>query len=256
MLEIIGMTKEELLGLNSDSLKERGSIRLLTEKEVVYIAEILGAFWKYDYEAAKQGKVGLHAELKSLLHSDGFFFSRILLEYQNIKTMIAGQQVMRFNRLGTFKPDWLAGIPDGATELGKEVARLLGVKTAGMRKEDGRIVLIDSIPAGETLLLVEDFCTRGKGFTEATLEILSKQPAVKILPYELVIINRGGLIEIEIPAEKTGGSKIVAKVISAVNYRINDWEPAECPLCKIGSKPIKPKATDENWRLITTSQLG
>lgn len=254
MLKIIGMVREELLGLHPSSLKRPGSIQLLTEEEVVYIAETLDAFWKYDYEAAKRGKVGLHAELKSMLHSDGFFVSKILLQYSNIRTIMADQQVMRFTQLGVPKPDWVAGIPDGATELGKEVAGLLGVKNAEMRKENGRIVLVSSIAAGETLLLVEDFCTRGTGFTEAVLGILSKQPAVKILPYELVIINRGGLSEIEIPAEKTRASKIVVKVVPVVNYRVNDWQPAECPLCKMGSTPIKPKATDENWRLIMTSQ--
>ena len=124
MLKIIGMPKDALLGLCPDSLKRPGSIQLLTEEEVVYIAETLGAFWKYDYEAAKCGKVGLHAELKSLLHSDGFFISRILLEQPNIRTIMADQQVMRFNQLGIPRPDWVAGIPDGATELGKDLARI------------------------------------------------------------------------------------------------------------------------------------
>ena len=254
MLKIIGMTKNELLGLHPASLMRPGSIQLLTEEEVIYVAEALGAFWKYDYKAADRGKVGLHAELKLLLHSDGFFASRILLQYSNITTIMAEQQVMRFNELGVPNPDWVGGIPDGATELGKEVAEILGVKNAEMKKEDGRIVLVSSIAAGETLLLVEDFCTRGTGLTEAVLDILSKQPAVKILPYELVIINRGGLSEIEIPTKKTGSTKIVVKVVPVVNYRVNDWQPAECPLCKRGSKPIKPKTTDENWLLITTSQ--
>ena len=253
MLKIIGMAKEELLGLHPDSLKRPGSIQLLTEEEVVYIAETIGAFWKYNYEAAKRGKVGLHAELKSLLHSDGFFISRILLEHPNIRTIMADQQALRFNQLGISKPDWVAGIPDGATELGKEVAELLGAKHAEMKKEDGRIVLVSCIPALETLLLVEDFCTRGTGFTEAVLDILLRQPAVEILPYELVIINRGGLNEISV--EGFGSYKLVAKIGAVVNYRVNDWKLEECPLCKMGSKPIKPKATDENWRLITTSQL-
>lgn len=253
MLKIIGMPKDALLGLCPDSLKRPGSIQLLTEEEVVYIAETLGAFWKYDYEAVKRGKAGLHAELKSLLHSDGFFISRILLEPPNIRTIMADQQVMRFNQLGIPRPDWVAGIPDGATELGKEVAELLGTKHAEMKKEEGRIVLTSCIPALETLLLDEDFCTRGTGYTEAVLNILSRQPAVEILPYELVIINRGGLKKILV--EGFGSYKLVAKVVAVVNYRVNDWKPEECPLCEMGSKAIKPKATDENWRLLTTSQF-
>lgn len=253
MLKIIGLPKEALLGLHPDSFQRPGGKQFLTKDDIVYIAEALGAFWKYDYEAARCGKVGLHAELKSLLHSDGFLISRILLQYQNIRTIMADQLVMRFKRLGISRPDWVAGIPDGAAEIAKEVAGSLGAKYALMRKENGRLILESVVPAGETLLLIEDFCTRGIGFTEAVLEILSKQPQVTILPYELVILNRGGLKKIVI--QGSGSYKLIVEIVAVADFRINDWDPAECPLCKMGSKPIKPKATDENWALITTSQL-
>lgn len=243
MFEIIGMTKEELIALDPQSIDWP-----LSKEEIIYIAETFWAYWRYDYEAAKQGRVGMHAILKSELHSDGFFISRILLEHPNIRRIFANQLVLRFNKLKAPKPDWVAGIPDGATKLGEDVAEIMGVKNAEMKKENGRIVLVSSIGAGESLLGIEDFCTRGTGFKEAVLDILSKQPEVKILPYESVILNRGGLKEIVI--EGVGSFKVVP----AVEHWVNDWKPEECPLCKMGSEPIKPKATDENWRLITTSQ--
>ena len=37
------------------------------------MAAMLGAFWSYDYEALKAGKPGMHALLKSGLHSEGLF---------------------------------------------------------------------------------------------------------------------------------------------------------------------------------------
>ena len=243
MLTILGMTKEELITLTPDSVD-----RLLTKEEVVHIAKVLGSYWEYNYQAAKQGKVGLHAELKSGLHSDGFFVSRILLQHLNIRQIMANQIVLRFNQLGMPKPDWVAGIPDGATELGQDVAKSMGVKNAEMRKEAGQIVLVSAIGSHESMLLIEDFCTRGTGFKEAVADIQARQPDVKLLPYELMIINRGGLREIE--TEGAGAFKVVA----AADHRVEDWDPTECPLCKVGSKPIKPKATDENWHLITVSQ--
>lgn len=211
---------------------------------------MLNSFWAYDYEAAKQGRFGKHAELKSLNHSDGFFISRILLKEPNIRAIMANQLVMRFNERELSKPDWIVGIPDGATKLGKDVANLMGVRYAEMKKEDGRIVMVSKVEPGESLLLVEDFCTKGTGFTEAVKDIAVKNPAVKFIPLELVIINRGGLNEIVV--DGVGAFDIVA----AANHRVNDWVPVECPLCKMGSVAIKPKATDENWRDITTSQLG
>ena len=108
-------------------------------------------------EALKEGKPGLHAELKSGLHSDGFFVSRILLESWNMRVIMVDQIALRFKQLGTAKPDWVVGIPDGATELGKEVARALDAKSAEMKKEEGKMVLVSSIGADETLLLIEDF---------------------------------------------------------------------------------------------------
>ncbi len=249
MLKIIGMEKDHLLGLHPDSFTRPGDpSRLLTEKEVVYIATTLGAFWAYNYKALKKGKPGLHAELKSGLHSDGFFISKILLESWNMRVIMGDQIVLRLKQSGIARPDWVAGIPDGATELGKEVAQALGAKESLMKKEDGKIVLISSIGAGESLLLVEDFCTQGTGFKEAVGDIIAKQPKVRILPFEFVIINRGGLKEIAI--DGLG----VFKIVPVAEHRVQDWSPEDCPLCKVGSKPIKPKATDENWKLITTSQ--
>lgn len=250
MLKILGMGKEQLLDLHPDSLKKPGeSERVLTEEETIYIATTLGAFWAYNYQALKEGRPGLHAELKSGLHSDGFFYSKILLESWNMRAVMADQIAIHFRRLGLAKPDWAAGIPDGATELGREVARILETKEAEMKKEEGKIILVSSIEAEETLLLNEDFCTQGTGFREAVRDILSRQPQTKILPVEMVLINRGGLKEIEIEGVGT------FKIVSIVEHRVQDWRPPDCPLCQAGSKAIKPKATDENWRLITTSQL-
>lgn len=241
-MNILGMTREELLKLTEID-------RLLKPEEVVYIARTFGAFWKYDYVASEQGRVGLHAELKSGLHSDGFFVSRIMLAEVNIRRIIANQIVMRLEKplreIG--KPSYVAGVPDGATQLGKDIAEILGVKCAEMQKVEKRIVLVTELHPSESILLIEDFCTRGTGFTEAVETILQAQPAAFVLPLDPVIINRGGLNQIVV---KGVG---IFDILPVVELRVQDWEPSECLLCKRGSKPIKPKATDENWLAITTS---
>lgn len=243
-MSIMGMTKEDLVAPLGAEVVNRS----LSAEEIVYLAKTLGALWQYDYQASEQGKLGMHAVLKSGRHSDGFFISRILLQHPNIINLLANQLAIRFMQR-RIRPDWVAGVPDGATELGQHVARLIGAaNNAEMKKEEDRIELVSSIGPGQSMLLVEDFCTRGTGFKQAVLDIISKQPRVVILPYELVILNRGGLKEIDV--EGVGSFQILA----AVEHRVNDWLPEECPLCKKGSTPIKPKATDENWQAITTSQ--
>lgn len=247
-MTIIGMTREELLPLDPSDVS-----RSLTAEEIIYIATTLGAFWTYDYVAAKVGRVGLHALLKSELHSDGFIVSRILLEPKNIRHIVARQStrqmVMKLNEARIKRPDYVVGVPDGATLLGREVADMLNASRAKMIKVAGRLVLVTKIPDNATLLLVEDFCTRGTGFIEAVLQIKSAQPRVKIVPYNPVIINRGGLKEIVVEGV---GNFIILPV---VERKIQDWNPNDCPLCALGSRAIKPKATDENWNLLVKSQL-
>ncbi len=243
MKNITEMEREDLLGLAPADVD-----RTFTADEVVHIARTLGAFWTYDYGAADKGRVGMHALLKSGKHSDGFFVSRILLEPENIRHIMAEQIVMQLRAANISDIDYAAGVPDGATELGKVIIKLLGVTEAKFQKSDGRIVLGTEIPNGARLLLVEDFCTRGTGFSEAVSDVKSKNPSVNFVPYDPVIINRGG-----ISAFSVDGVGCFT-VLPVVTRRINDWNPNECILCYQGSKVIKPKATDEDWRRLTTSQ--
>lgn len=243
-MNILQLDKKTILQLQPDDID-----RLLSAEEIVYMAKALDAFWAYDYVAAENGQAGKHALLKSGLHSDGFFISRIFLASPNMLEIIAHQLVMHYENLGIQKPDWLVGIPDGATTLGAKVATIMGVKLAEMQKVDGRIMLTSDIPSGDSLLLVEDFCTQATGFTEAVLDITQYNPLIDIFRYELLIINRGGLKQIIVP--EVG----IFKIIAAAEYRINDWDENACPLCwTYGSDPIKPKESDENWDKINSSQ--
>lgn len=245
MNDILRMRKEELLALPFEAVDQP-----LTTEEVLHMATIFGAFWTYDYAAADQGRVGKHALLKSGLHSDGFCVSRILFELENIGRIFSHQIIMRLRDANIPTPDYVAGVPDGATKLGSSIAEILGARVAHMEKVDGRIVLNAEIPNGATVLLVEDVCTRGTGFSEAVRAVKNRQPSVKLLPVDPVILNRGGLKEI--PIEGVG----TFTVLAVAERRIQDWDPKKrCPLCERGSTPIKPKATDENWHLLITSQL-
>lgn len=238
------LNKEQLIALDPKDVNF-----YINDECIVYIAMTLDAYWQYDYEAAKQGRVGRHAELKSKRHSDGFFISRILLQYSNILEIMAYQLVYRYRFYKYPQPKWIAGIPDGATILGERVAWMMGTRVAEMEKVDGKIKMVTQIPPFDSLLFAEDFCTKGTGFKEAVAAVKEQQPLVNLLPYELVLLNRGGMSGIIV--ENVGPFLIVP----AAYYPVNDWDKAECPLCEMGSIPIKPKATDENWELITRSQL-
>ncbi|MFC1612778.1 phosphoribosyltransferase family protein [Patescibacteria group bacterium] len=224
-------------------------VRKLSAKEILYIFKCMNGFWTYAYQLAKNGKVGKHAELKSKRHSDGFLNSKMVLNYHNLRWIIAWQLFLLYKRLNLTMPNYVVGVPTGASELGKDVAQLMHAKNVTMEKQNGKIKLISSLEKGKTVLLVEDFCTKGTGFKEAVHILKQSDPEVNIIPYELVVINRGGLKKIE--ANATDKFKITA----LSDHRINDWHPSECPLCKMGSIPIKPKVSKESWIELTTSQL-
>lgn len=244
-MKIIEMSRRELLELNSVDVKG-----FLTSAEILHIVRTLGASWSYDYEALMAGKPGMHALLKSGLHSEGFFDSRLFLEPPNILDIMAWQILLRLREANVFTPNFVAGIPNGATRLGIRVADLLWSLPAEMEKRDGRIRMLTSPEPMSSVLIIEDISSHGTGFTEAVRYVRGNYSTMSILPYCPVIINRGGLDEIEI--EGTGKFRI----LSAAEHRVKDWPSNECPLCKAGSIPIKPKGrTDENWRSLTTSQL-
>ncbi len=245
MRNVLRMKPEELLTVKAPDI-----VRVLTTEEILYIFAQLGGFWAYDREAAKQGRPGLHALLKSLRHSDGFVNSRVVLPNNNICQIMARQLVAHWREQKLPKPNWVIGIPDGATKLGEYVGKILSVKIAKMEKVDGKIQLVTEIGAGESVLFVEDFCTRGTGFKEAVASVKASQPDAVFVPIELVIINRGGLEVIEVNG--VGEFAIVA----AATHRISDWEADKCPLCHdFGSKAIKPKVDEESWKKLVASQI-
>ena len=244
-MNILRMGRDELLALRPEELLWR-----LSKDEVMHIAKTLGAFWSYDYEALKKGKPGMHALLKSGRHSDGFFVLKILLASENILRIFANQMVMMIRDARIPRSDYVAGVPDGATSLGRGVAKFLGAREALLKKVDGRITLETRLRAGDSILLIEDFCTRGTGFAEAVASIKRKQPEAHVMPYNPVIINRGGLKTIF--TEECGDCTI----LPLVEWQVQDWDPTDdvCSLCQAGSVPIKPKATDANWEALNASQ--
>lgn len=245
MIDILNLDRAGLLALDPGAVTER-----LKPEEVIHMATALGAFWSYRYDRITE-KPGLHALLKSGLHSDGFFVSRILLAPESIRRIMAEQMMKRLIVAGIERPTHVAGIPDGATLLGAAVAEIFDRPHLRLEKTDGRIVLAEPVSAGAQILLIEDFCTRGTGFAEAVKAILESPLCdrnARVIRINPVIINRGGLEAVTV--EGYGDFP----VLSVVNRRIQDWSPGACPLCQAGSEPIKPKATDENWAAIIGSQ--
>src|SRR3989344_6823462 len=150
---IIGLSKEKL----AECLDPQSFTRKLSGEEIIYLAKTFDACWEYDYQAAANGKIGRHAVLKCGSHSDIFFNSKIFLSNDNIREIIARQLVSKYySGLLVERPDWVVGIPDGAKDLGRDVARILMSRLAIMTKENGRMKLESRISPYASVLMVED----------------------------------------------------------------------------------------------------
>jgi orotate phosphoribosyltransferase len=208
-----------------------------------------GALWMHDGNASHP-----HALLTSGKHSNGFFNSRLV-------TGLGDEPLLRAATSDLFQNFRLAGGPlakvevvvgpqTGATRLADFLAtqfafvggRVGHVTSASPAKsgDEGnkRMVFSDrelGLIAGKHVLLCEDVLTTG-GSVELTASAVIEAGGV-VLPFVAALVNRSGQKEL-------GGKKIVA----LINREMHNWDPDDCPLCKGGSKAIRPK---DNWRELT-----
>lgn len=235
-MNIIGLTKEEILGLNPRDIRIS-----LQPEEVLYIAETMKAHAK-----VKNFQSKYHTLLKGGMHAGEFWNSKVFLKPENIREIIAFQLAYRFNREwgSAMGPDSGGGIPTGATELGKDIAKILDIKHVLLEKENGRIEVKSHLIATEILALFDDFCTEGTAFKEAVRAIKLKNSTVVILPYANYILNLGGLEYINV---EIYGKTRRFQIIALANASVAHFKPDNCPYCKTGSLAVKPNETDEMW---------
>ena len=243
-MRLADLSLKEILDLSPYDYSDK----ILTPEEINHLFVVCDALWMYDYEAAKNGKVGYHALLKSGLHSNGFLSAPKVLEHPSLRKILAYSLANTYDQLYPI-PDRVVGIPNAATELGNDIADIWDIKKGGLVKDENGKMVVNGIRNGESLLLVEDICTKATGYIEAYSLIKEKLPSCFIVPIELVIWNRGILERIESPFWDE-----IIRIKSLVSKRISEMDPNNCLLCKTGSIAIKPKATEENWALIKNAQ--
>jgi orotate phosphoribosyltransferase len=145
-------------------------------------------------------------------------------------------------QLSDLRPDWVIGSAFGAITFAHAVAHYL-IARAGFTEKDGDAMKLArfEIAPNETVLVVEDTISTG-GSTKKTIEgiIASGVDDKQILPYIIALVNRSG-------SEDLAGRKIRALLTPVIHA----WTPSECPLCKAGSQPVRPKV---HWNELTRKE--
>lgn len=238
---IVGVSKEDLLVLKPEQVTW-----MFSEEEILYLFGVFEGFWAFN------DGMPYHAELRSGLCSDGFFYSKKVLESDNLCKILANQIAQRFLHTGFGKPDYVIGIPDGASKLGEHVAGALDAELVEVKKDGSSFIILTDLQPGKSVLVVEDFSTRATAFQVLEPLIYEKQPMIDMVPLLMTILLRGLIPQIDTEHNRYFVSPLV-------EHRIMEYEPGPktCYMCDQGSKPIKPKPADQpqNWGLLNTPPI-
>jgi len=168
-----------------------------------------------------------HFRLTSGLHSDRYLQCALVLQNPRQAKALGTALAARLRALGD-QPDLVIAPALGGILVAHEVARALGVRGLFAERQDGMLTLRRGfrIEPGEKAYVVEDVVTTG-GSTKETIEVVLKAGAI-VLAAGSLIDRSGGRTELGVP-------RVALAVLD-----VPAFSPEECPLCKTGSKAIKP----------------
>ena len=228
-----------------EGLKKEREIRKITDADIGYKQEdyielfkICNAIWMYN------GK-GPHALLTSGLHSNGYADCSQVLKFSNLRDILAQRMVEEVLLPVTgskIEIDYVVSSSMAAIAAGDGVAVYLGVIFAYCEKVSGvqRLKRFD-IPSGAKVLQVEELITTMKTTRQVTKAVISKNKKVEFVRDKngkivvLTLIHRPEKL-LEYPDYR---------VLPLIELEIHNWTPEECPLCRSGSRALKPKP---NWK--------
>lgn len=169
-----------------------------------------------------------HFELRSKLHSDRFFQCANVCRYPRAAEKLCAELVRRMlSQLGSGRIDGVIAPAMGGLVVGHEVARALDVRSIFAEKQNDKLVMRRfEIKPGERYVVAEDVITRG-GRVQETIDIVCAAGAEVVAV--AVLVDRSA-----------GKAKFDYPTFSLLQLAPQVWEPADCPMCKQGSKAVHP----------------
>ena len=185
----------------------------LTDKDIAELLEKTG------------GVLHGHFLLTSGRHSDTYMQCAKLFEDSEISATLCAELA---ERVKVYKPDIVVSPAVGAIIMGYEMSRHLHVKNLFAEREDGKMALRRGfvLPAGARVLIAENVVTTG-GSVKEVIELLSTMDCT-VVGVAAMVDRSNGQVDFGVP------------FTAMLTADVKSWEASECPLCKDGSKPIKP----------------
>ena len=182
-----------------------------------------------------------HFELRSKLHSDRYFQCANVLRYPRIAARLCDELVAKMNAACDIgQIDGVISPAVGGILVGHEVARAL----------DTKCVFAEKVQAGD------EVDATGKPVTKLAMRRFSLKPGERYVVAEDVV-TKGGRVQETIDLVQAAGAEVAAVVLlvdrskgsvkfgdipmfSLVQIQPTTWEPAACPLCAAGGRPVHP----------------
>ena len=166
-----------------------------------------------------------HFILSSGLHSERYIQCALVLQHPRVAEQLGSELAAKLRHLGG---SVVAAPALGGILVAHEVARALGVRAIFTERQEGVMTLRRgfSLTAGEPTLVVEDVLTTGLS-TRETIQCV-EQAGGKVVGAGALIDRSGGAADLGLPRA------------ALLTLEIQNYNPAECPLCKSGSPAVKP----------------
>jgi len=172
-----------------------------------------------------------HFVLSSGLHSDRYLQCALVLQYPHLAEQLCSELAAELRHLGA---SVVAAPALGGVIVAHEVARALGIRALFTERPapgGGAMSLRRgfSFSPGEPVLVVEDVITTG-GSTRETMACV-QQAGGKV-------VGVGALIDRSVGAVNLGVTKLVT-------LAVQNFDPADCALCKSGVPAVKPGSRNQ-----------
>ena len=166
-----------------------------------------------------------HFQLTSGKHSNKYLQCAKVFQHPDISAEISKDLAEKYDG---YDIDIVIGPAVGGIILAYEVARQLEVRALFAERENGIMTLRRGfeIQRGSKVLVVEDVITTG-GSVKEVIDVV-RSAGGEVVGVAAVVDRSGGKALFDVPFK------------SAIKIDIEVLEPGDCPMCKSGSKAVKP----------------
>ena len=166
-----------------------------------------------------------HFILSSGLHSDRYIQCALVLQHPRVAERLCSELAAKLRHVGA---QVVAAPALGGILVAHEVARALGIRALFAERQEGAMTLRRgfTLSPGEPVLVVEDVMTTGLS-TRETMKCV-EQAGGKIVGVGALIDRSGGTVDLGMPKA------------ALLTLAIQNYNPADCPLCKAGIPAVKP----------------